>query len=101
MRLLTSSRCLAGSAALVGIVGASPSAEPRQATSGREFPPLSLINELFTMTQRCTVLPKMYTNLNLGEIKPTGWLKNQLTIQAEGLAGNLNLFYPLYDLIFT
>ncbi|KAG8747097.1 hypothetical protein FRC10_002513 [Ceratobasidium sp. 414] len=41
------------------------------------------------------VAPKAFTNLNLGEIKPTGWLKNQLTIQAEGLAGNLNLFYPL------
>ncbi|KDN35710.1 hypothetical protein RSAG8_11389, partial [Rhizoctonia solani AG-8 WAC10335] len=39
--------------------------------------------------------PKLYTNLNLGQIKPTGWLKDQLQLQADGLAGNLNRFYPL------
>ncbi|KAG8790469.1 hypothetical protein FRC12_011792 [Ceratobasidium sp. 428] len=73
MRVLSCTPCLAVSAAVA--VAASSVVDRRQSTSG--------------------LAPKKFTNLNLGEIKPTGWLKNQLTIQAEGLAGNLNLFYPL------
>jgi hypothetical protein len=30
----------------------------------------------------------------VGELLPQGWLKNQLTLQAEGLAGHLAYFYP-------
>ncbi|KAG8707752.1 hypothetical protein FRC08_000312 [Ceratobasidium sp. 394] len=73
MWILSYTPCLVAS--VVGIVAATPAVDRRQTTSG--------------------LAPKTFTNLNLGEIKPTGWLKNQLTIQAEGLAGNLNLFYPL------
>ncbi|KAG9086116.1 hypothetical protein FRC06_003268, partial [Ceratobasidium sp. 370] len=75
MQILSCTPCLVASVALGGIVAATPTVDRRQTTSG--------------------LAPKTFTNLNLGEIKPTGWLKNQLTIQAEGLAGNLNLFYPL------
>lgn len=35
-----------------------------------------------------------FNTLPLGEIKPTGWLKNQLQIQANGLSGNLDEFWP-------
>lgn len=34
---------------------------------------------------------KQYTT---NELKPTGWLKNQLKIQAEGLSGNLDKIWP-------
>ncbi len=32
--------------------------------------------------------------LSLGTIRPTGWLKDQLRIQAEGLSGHLDEFWP-------
>lgn len=36
----------------------------------------------------------VYTPLTLREIKPAGWLMNQLKIQAKGLSGNLDKFWP-------
>ena len=36
----------------------------------------------------------MFNNFNFGEIKPRGWLKRQLEIQAEGLSGNLDKIWP-------
>lgn len=35
-----------------------------------------------------------YKFFNTSEIKPTGWLKNQLEIQANGLSGNLDKVWP-------
>ena len=40
------------------------------------------------------IKPRILTPLALGQIKPTGWLKQQLQIQADGLSGHLDKFWP-------
>ena len=38
--------------------------------------------------------PLCFTPFTTDEIKPAGWLKKQLEIQAEGLSGNLDKIWP-------
>jgi DUF1680 family protein len=38
--------------------------------------------------------PRLFQPLPLGRIRPTGWLKQQLQIQADGLSGQLDEFWP-------
>lgn len=38
--------------------------------------------------------PLLLNPLKLGEVKPTGWLKNQLVTQLNGLSGHLDEFWP-------
>ncbi|KAF8313595.1 hypothetical protein DL93DRAFT_2167719 [Clavulina sp. PMI_390] len=37
--------------------------------------------------------PKTYNSLPLGQVKPNGWLTDQLNLQVNGLAGNEHVFY--------
>jgi len=41
-----------------------------------------------------TITAPRFAPLPLGAIRPTGWLRNQLRIQADGLGGHLHEFWP-------
>src|ERR1700756_2146389 len=38
--------------------------------------------------------PGTFRLLPLGEVRPTGWLRRQLRIQADGMGGHLDEFWP-------
>jgi len=46
------------------------------------------------MKKNTTLKPTEFKPFTANEIKPAGWLKKQLEIQAKGLTGNLDLFWP-------
>jgi hypothetical protein len=43
---------------------------------------------------KTTLAPLAFQPLPLGAVRPEGWLKNQLRIQADGLSGHLDEFWP-------
>ncbi len=47
-----------------------------------------------SLTHRPQLTAGAFKPLPLGEIRPTGWLRGQLRIQADGLGGHLDEFWP-------
>src|SRR5919199_901790 len=45
-------------------------------------------------TNRPPLQPEAFTRLPLGAVAPRGWLRDQCRIQAEGLTGHLEEFWP-------
>lgn len=46
------------------------------------------------ITNRAPLAAKPYTELPIGSIEPTGWLRRQLEIMASGMTGRLDELYP-------
>lgn len=46
------------------------------------------------MQTKTLLRPAIFTPLPLGHVQPAGWLRRQLQIQADGLAGRLDEFWP-------
>jgi hypothetical protein len=44
--------------------------------------------------ERPGLVPLKLVPLPLGQLTPEGWLKRQLSIQADGLSGHLDEFWP-------
>lgn len=69
------------------------------AGSVRGLPALSVTpspvsNDAREQREQKPTLPGMFNPLPLGAIRPAGWLRRQLRIQAEGLTGHLHDFWP-------
>ncbi|KAK0224805.1 hypothetical protein EDD85DRAFT_857258 [Armillaria nabsnona] len=43
----------------------------------------------------CSLVSKQFLTLPLGEIRPAGWLYDQLVVQTNGIAGHMHEFYDL------
>ncbi len=54
---------------------------------------IQAVNKHYPVNQD-PLLQTAFVSLPLGTVKPQGWLKDQLTVQANGLTGHLNEFWP-------
>jgi uncharacterized protein len=56
--------------------------------------PASQPNSSAAVANRNPLRPNAFNPLPLGSVKPAGWLRRQLVIQANGLTGHLDEFWP-------
>ena len=53
-----------------------------------------MLSAATTNQNKPELAPRAFIPLPLGSVMPTGWLRNQLQIQASGLTGHLDEFWP-------
>src|SRR5262245_39427380 len=68
--------------------GCSAKQEHKESTNA----PNSVTAQVFW--NKSPLSPNTFAPLPLGSIKPEGWLRQQLQIQADGLSGHLDEFWP-------
>ena len=86
IRLTTSYLLLAG---LLSVVFAGPTVKAKSAARGDVKPAASPV-----VKNRAPLPPNALYLLPLTAVKPHGWLRQQLRIQADGLSGHLDEFWP-------
>ncbi len=74
--------------AILGFVACQTEELPQQAAVTPTLPPTAVY------WNKSPLSGNAYAPLPLGSIKPRGWLKRQLEIQANGLSGHLDEFWP-------
>jgi len=59
------------------------------------FQQFVFLSVIASTTAQSGLAPKTYLNLNLGEIRASGWLQDQINVQNNGQAGHQHEFYKL------
>src|SRR5580692_1451173 len=80
----------AGATAVASLSGADRVALGSLASAGSENPPHVIKN-------KAPLAQNSFYPLPLGDVRPTGWLKHQMQIQASGLSGHLDETWPDVD----
>ncbi len=75
-------------ALVLGTIACQSTGVPQQPAVKAGLPPTGVY------WNKAPLHPNAYAPLPLGSIKPRGWLKRQLEIQANGLSGHLDEFWP-------
>lgn len=72
---------LCAAVALVAVFAVASSNRPEQGNQ-------------YYVSNKAPLAAEAYVKLPIGDVKPRGWLKTQLHVMADGLAGNLDEIYP-------